>query len=91
MLVLTRKINEKLIINGNVKVVVLEATKNSVRIGIEAPNDVPIYREEIYTEIQNANKQSGICKIEHVNEIKTKEFKANKTKKFDLSSQLKNK
>ena len=67
MLVLTRKPGEKIIINGNIEVVVLEATKHNVRLGFEAPVDVQVYREEIYREIQSANKQSlvsGTVKVD---------------------------
>ena len=51
MLILTRKVNQKLIINDNIEVVILESYKNSVKIGVNAPNNVQIYREEIYIEI----------------------------------------
>ena len=47
MLVLSRKLNEKIIINGNIVVTIVKVDRNQVRIGIEAPGDVPIYREEI--------------------------------------------
>ena len=58
MLVLTRKIEEKLIINDNIKVIVLDVKGNQVRIGIEAPDDILVYREEIYERIkeQQANE-----------------------------------
>ncbi|MFO0961004.1 MAG: carbon storage regulator CsrA [Isosphaeraceae bacterium] len=47
MLVLTRKLNEKIVINGNIVITVVRIDKNQVRIGIEAPNSVPVYREEL--------------------------------------------
>ena len=47
MLVLSRKLNEKIVINGNIEVTVVKIDRNQVRIGIEAPGEVPIYREEI--------------------------------------------
>jgi len=47
MLVLSRKLNEKIVINGNIVVTVVKIDRNQVRIGIEAPGEVPIYREEI--------------------------------------------
>ena len=47
MLVLSRKLNEKIVINGDIIVTVVKIDRNQVRIGIEAPGDVPIYREEI--------------------------------------------
>lgn len=47
MLVLTRKSDESIIIDGEIRVTVLGISGNKVRIGIEAPNDVPIRRQEI--------------------------------------------
>ena len=47
MLVLSRKLNEKIIVNGNIVLTVVKIDRNQVRIGIEAPGDIPIYREEI--------------------------------------------
>lgn len=59
MLVLTRKSGEKLIINDNIEVVILETRGDSVKVGIKAPKEVTIYREEIYREIKNSNVESG--------------------------------
>jgi carbon storage regulator len=59
MLVLTRKTGQKLIINDNIEVIILETRGDSVKIGIKAPRNVSIYREEIYEEIKKANYQSG--------------------------------
>lgn len=47
MLVLSRKVNESIIINDNIRIVVVEVRGNTVRLGIEAPGDVPIYRTEV--------------------------------------------
>ncbi len=58
MLVLTRKKGQKLIINDNIEITVLETRGESVKIGINAPRDVSIFREEIYEEIKKANEQS---------------------------------
>ena len=49
MLVLSRKLNEKIVINGDITVTIVKIDRNQVRIGIEAPGDVPIYREELLT------------------------------------------
>lgn len=58
MLILTRKLNQKLIINDDIEIVILDSNKNSVKIGVNAPRGVQIYREEIYNEIKKSNKQS---------------------------------
>lgn len=58
MLVLTRKLNEKVIINGNIVVTIVKLGKDNVRIGIDAPEDVKIFREEICPEELNVPKQS---------------------------------
>ncbi|MFH0702436.1 MAG: carbon storage regulator CsrA [bacterium] len=59
MLVLTRKTGQKLIINDNIEVIILETKGDAVKIGIKAPKNVTIYREEIYEEIKKANQQSS--------------------------------
>lgn len=47
MLVLSRKLNEKIVINGDIVVTVVKIDRNQVRIGISAPDSVPIHREEL--------------------------------------------
>lgn len=57
MLALTRKKGESLVINNNVEVTVLEIRGDQVKIGISAPKEVPVYRKEVYLQIQNENKE----------------------------------
>ena len=57
MLILTRKPGENIIINGNITVSVLSIKGNQVRIGVDAPKDVAVHREEIYLRIQKENEQ----------------------------------
>lgn len=60
MLVLTRKIKEKIVINGNILIKILNINGNQVRIGINAPKEVSVHRKEIYLKIKNErNKLSG--------------------------------
>ena len=58
MLILTRKPGESLRIGDDVRITVVEIKGNQVRIGIAAPRSFPIYREEIYLQIQSANKEA---------------------------------
>ncbi len=62
MLALARKVNESIIINDNVEVTVLEVKGDQVKIGINAPKSVPIYRQEIYKQIQEANATAANIK-----------------------------
>ena len=52
MLVLTRKSNQSIMIGDDIEVTVLSITGEKVRIGIQAPRDIPVFREEVYLEIQ---------------------------------------
>lgn len=56
MLALSRKRSEALIINNNIEITVLEIKGEQVKLGINAPKEVPIYRKEVYVQIQDANK-----------------------------------
>lgn len=56
MLALSRKKGEALIINNNIEVTILEIKGDQVKIGIGAPKEVPVYRKEVYVQIQEANK-----------------------------------
>ena len=58
MLALSRKKNEALVINNNVEITILEIKGDQVKIGISAPKEVPVYRKEVYVQIQEANKES---------------------------------
>jgi carbon storage regulator len=55
MLVLTRKPKQSIMIGDDIEVFVLSTTGDKVRIGIQAPRDVPVFRKEVYLEIQQQN------------------------------------
>lgn len=59
MLALTRKINQSIIIGNDIEITVLEIKGDQVKIGINAPKSIPVYRKEIYIQIQEANKEAA--------------------------------
>ena len=59
MLVLTRRAGESVIIGDNVIITVLEARGDVIRLGIEAPREVQVHREEVYRELQAANREAA--------------------------------
>ncbi|MBU25294.1 MAG: carbon storage regulator [Gammaproteobacteria bacterium] len=63
MLVLTRKIGEKIIIGDDISLTILGLFGNHVRLGINAPKAVDIHREEVYVKIQNDNQDPSIQNI----------------------------
>lgn len=62
MLVLTRRVDESLMVGDDVTVTVLDIKGNQVRIGIDAPKDIPVHREEIYERIRN-NEQTNLKRV----------------------------
>jgi carbon storage regulator len=60
MLVITRKINESIIIDGRIEVVVAAITKEGVRIGIEAPREMEVHRAEVFEAIAEANRRATV-------------------------------
>ena len=59
MLALSRKKGEALIINNDIEITILEIKGEQVKIGISAPKEVPVYRKEVYIQIQEANKAAS--------------------------------
>lgn len=58
MLALSRKKNEAIVINNNIEITILEVKGDQVKIGINAPKEVPVYRKEVYMQIQEANREA---------------------------------
>ena len=58
MLALSRKQGESIVIGNNIEITVLEAKGDQVKIGICAPKSVPVYRKEIYAQIQEENREA---------------------------------
>ena len=59
MLVLSRQRDESIVINDNVVVTIVDIRGDKVRLGIEAPSQVPVHRREVYEAIQRENLRSG--------------------------------
>lgn len=59
MLVLTRRTGENVVIDGRIVVRVLRVDGDGVKLGIEAPTEVSVHREEVYQEIQQSNKEAA--------------------------------
>ena len=57
MLVLARKKNESIIINNDITIVVVEICGDKVRLGVEAPTEVPVYRKEVYDAIKRSEAE----------------------------------
>ncbi len=63
MLVLTRKSNQSIMIGDDIEVTVLSIMGEKVRIGIQAPRDIPVFREEVYLEIQAERGQVAVAGV----------------------------
>lgn len=58
MLILTRKKGESIVIDENIEITILESSDGKIKLGIEAPKNVLIYRKEVYESIQEENKSA---------------------------------
>ena len=59
MLALSRKKDEAIVINNNIEITILEVKGDQVKVGISAPKSVPVYRKEVYLQIQEANQAAA--------------------------------
>ncbi len=80
MLVLTRKKNESIIINGNIEVKIIESEDGKVKIGIDAPRNVTIHRKEVSDQIAAQNKEASNANVQFkhiksVNLLRVKDYK----------------
>lgn len=72
MLALTRKKGETIIINDDIEITILGTNGDQVKVGISAPKHIPIFRKEIYEQIQNENKESVNNNLELIKDYKKK-------------------
>ena len=70
MLALARKVNQSIVIGNDIEVTLLEIKGDQIKIGINAPKSVPIYRKEIFAQIQEENKSAmqdvDVSKVRHL-------------------------
>lgn len=71
MLVLTRKTGEGIIIGDDIKITIVELKGGGVRIGIDAPRDMKIHRQEVFDRIKQENKEATQWDIADLNELST--------------------
>lgn len=62
MLVLTRKLNESIMVGDEVKITIVDVKGDQVKLGITAPRQIAVHREEVYREIQKENQQAALSK-----------------------------
>jgi carbon storage regulator len=59
MLVLSRKLNQAIMVGDNVRIVVVSVDRDQVKLGIDAPREIPVHRSEVFDEIQRANREAS--------------------------------
>ncbi len=81
MLVLTRKPGEGIIIGDNIKITVIEVKGGGIRIGIDAPAELKIHRQEVYDRIIQENKEATQWKLADLNSLSATSLSSKKDKK----------
>ncbi len=66
MLVITRKAGERICLGDEVTITVIEISGSTVRIGIDAPAEIPIYRHEIWAAVKEENRAAAQASIKHL-------------------------
>jgi carbon storage regulator len=64
MLVLSRKLNQAIMIGDDIRIVVVSVDRDQVKLGIEAPRAIAVHRSEIYDEIQRQNREAATSQLE---------------------------
>lgn len=70
MLVLSRRRNESIVISDNIIVTIVDVRGDKVRLGIDAPTEIPVHRRELYEAIQKENQRSSISNVKDVEPLR---------------------
>lgn len=70
MLVLSRRRNESIVIGDNIIVTIIDVRGDKVRVGIDAPTEIPVHRRELYDAIRKENKRSSMSKLSDVEPLR---------------------
>ena len=71
MLVLTRKAGESIVIGSQIRITVLEMQGRQIRLGIDAPPEIPVHRGEVYERIKEENKQAAMAGEDELKALST--------------------
>ena len=71
MLVLTRKRNQSIGVNDNIEVTIIDIQGDQVRVGINAPTDVKVFRKEVYLEMMEENQRAAQVQMQALDILKT--------------------
>lgn len=82
MLILSRKKGQKLIINDNIEIVIIESEGGTVKLGVNAPRTISIYREEIYKELKKSNIVSTETQVNILDQLNQEISKVDIDKKM---------
>lgn len=69
MLILSRKIDQKICIDNDIVLTIIDVKGDQVKIGVEAPNSVKVYRHEVFTAIQSENTAANNINVDALNKI----------------------
>ena len=78
MLVLTRKRNQSIMVNDNIELTIIDIQGDQVRVGINAPKDVKIFRKEVYVEMKEANQKASNVTMDALSILKNAIIKQKK-------------
>ena len=78
MLVLTRKRNQSIMVNDNIELTIIDIQGDQVRVGINAPKDVKVFRKEVYVEMTQENKEATNVTMDALSMLKNAILKQKK-------------